>query len=92
MIRAVKILAIPASWKVVGSKDTACAWLGGHGIRDCASAAACHALVAEAGVILCGCSGVAHRHTETRWEGFNRLLLQVVLAQIELSIVYSKPA
>ena len=91
---------------MVSGENTACAWLGGHCVCYGATAGSCHALITQAGVILRGCTWVAHGHTETldcknhklilqfdthRWESFDSLRLQVVFAQIKLSIVNSKP-
>ena len=92
---------------MVGGENAACAWLGGHCICYGTTARSCHALVTQAGVILRGCTWVAHSHTETLdyknhklilqfdthwWESFDGLCLQVVFAQIKLSVVNGKPA
>lgn len=49
---------------MVGSEDSACTWLGGHGVCDCTSITTGHALITETSMILAGGGWDAHRHTE----------------------------
>ena len=73
-------------------KDTATAGLGGHRVRDSASIATRHALVAETSMVLGGGCWIANSHAESGWKSSDLVLRQVVFAQIELSIVDSETA
>ena len=78
--------------KVVGGKDAVAALSGGEGGNNGASAAAAHALVAETPVGLVGLGRAADCHAEAGGEGLDRLLLEVVLGEVELGVVDGESA
>lgn len=93
VIRTVEILAIPASRKVVGNKDSSRTWLGREVRKLCTSVdKSLQAVVAEAGVRFSLGNWAAHRHAEARFEGRDGLLLDIISSQVILGIVDCDPA
>jgi hypothetical protein len=64
--------------EVVSGKDTTCARLGRHCVRDCTSVTSRHALVTEPSMVLRCCSRATDGHTET--------LSEVSISACEISI------